>query len=553
MQAVSFSCPHCSVVLRLQDRMFVGKEIDCPDCGAPIEIVADAKESITAEKRTATKTQTDNANDKNGAADSSARPLLSQRLAGAAAIFATPVGVAWTIAGVFAVSMIAAVWPSDDATDEIPSAKVAAAGEHGESDVHDATEAEVVDESKEIRMPRDPARDLMGQRFKTLGQRIQQFVERNEQFPKEPVEAVELPLSERLGWLAQLTAETGTNRTLQPLWDRSWRDPLNDRFVRQRIREFQNPLIAPIVSPEGYPASHIVGISGVGENAEKYPIHDSRAGIFGLNRRTRLDDVSDGLSNTMMAAGIQKDVGAWAAAGPATMRSLTRQPYVNGPDGFGTGQHDGMMVLMADGSVRFVSKKTEPIIVRRMAAMADGFPLDPKVPGEPGDKSIPIRRDPAVAGVDDNAPKPKPADGLADADVGAKKKKTERDPPDKAAKPKPDEPIKPLVQAPAPPPEPQKVDVKAALSQKIVSFRQSKPVSFATLLLQVEEMAGVPIRHGKNKVRPEILRKEVSVSLTNTTVGAILDALVERVGLAYEMQDTGILLIPRDSSPSGSN
>ena len=549
MQAVNFSCPHCSVVLRLQDRMFLGKRIDCPDCGEPIEIVSDAKDTITAEKRAASETIAADTNATGSAAGAPAGVSLSTWLSGTIAAIATPVGIAWSIAGVFAVSMAVAVWPAGDSSKEISSTVPAAGPNHVESKASDATPVEGTEnnETPPI-LAGDPNRELIRQRFTTLGERIQQFADRNGRFPNEPAEAGELPFLERLGWLAELSAETEPVKTMQPLWDRPWRDPLNDRFVRQRIREFQNPAVAEIVSPEGYPAAHIVGISGVGKNAERYPKHDSRAGIFGLNRRTTRDDVTDGLSNTMMVAGVQKNVGAWAAAGPATMRPLTREPYVNGPDGFGTGQHNGMMVLMADGSVRFVSKKIEPVIIRRMAAMADGFPIDPNVPGEPGDKSIPVHVGAELADAGKPAKQQKPADGVAAQQADAKQKQHKAAP---AGEPKQN--VKggnrPPIQAAAPAPEPEpKVDVKAVLSQKIVSFRQSKPVAFATLLMQVEEMAGVKIRHPKDGLKPEILQKEVSVSLSNTTVGAILTALVERVGLVYEAQDTGILLRMRDSS-----
>ena len=68
------------------------------------------------------------------------------------------------------------------------------------------------------------------------------------------------------------------------------------------------------------------------------------------------------------------------------MRGLSREPYINGPDGFGTGSPDSMQVLMADGRVLAVSDKIDPRIFRRMAAKADGLPLDESEEGEPGDR-----------------------------------------------------------------------------------------------------------------------------------------------------------------------
>ena len=167
----------------------------------------------------------------------------------------------------------------------------------------------------------------------------------------------------------------------------SWSSPRNDRFVRQQIPEFLNPSLEVRVSARNYPATHFVGVAGVGEDAADLPAGDPRAGVFGNSRPTRLEDIHDGASNTLMVLGVTSELGSWAAGGTATVRPLTREPYVNGPDGFGTGLTDRMMVLKADGSVAEMSATTDPRIFRRMAAIADGLPLDPKIPGEPGDHS----------------------------------------------------------------------------------------------------------------------------------------------------------------------
>ena len=67
-----------------------------------------------------------------------------------------------------------------------------------------------------------------------------------------------------------------------------------------------------------------------------------------------------GASNTIAILGVTDRCGPWASGGNATVRPLTTPPYVNGPDGFGSGQPDGMLAGMADGSVRFISKDVDP-------------------------------------------------------------------------------------------------------------------------------------------------------------------------------------------------
>jgi DNA-directed RNA polymerase subunit RPC12/RpoP len=44
VQPAGFLCPECSAPLRLNDRSQIGREIDCPDCGKRLRIVADAGE-----------------------------------------------------------------------------------------------------------------------------------------------------------------------------------------------------------------------------------------------------------------------------------------------------------------------------------------------------------------------------------------------------------------------------------------------------------------------------------------------------------------------------
>ena len=59
-----------------------------------------------------------------------------------------------------------------------------------------------------------------------------------------------------------------------------------------------------------------------------------------------------------------------------TLKSLTQEPYINGPDGIGSPTPGGCNVLFADGSVRFISEDIDPEMMRRLAAIADGKRVD---------------------------------------------------------------------------------------------------------------------------------------------------------------------------------
>jgi hypothetical protein len=89
---------------------------------------------------------------------------------------------------------------------------------------------------------------------------------------------------------------------------------------------------------------------------------------------------------------------------------------------------------------------------------------------------------------------------------------------------------------------PEAVDPRAALSQRILRFRQPEPVPFSKLLVQVEELAGVPLRYEKDVLSAETLKTPVTLDLSMTTVGDILTALLRQVGLAHEVDKDGIRL-----------
>ena len=383
--------------------------------------------------------------------------------------------------------------------------------------------------------PKVPSPPTVSSRLAALGARVAQYRVKQGHFPLAAPGRDGLPQSERLSWLAELVATVLLPDRPGPSWGESWRSPLNERFVRQRIPEFLNPSVDRLTGAENYPATHFAGVAGVGADAADLPIGHPRAGIFGNGRSTRLEDIRDGASNTLMVVGVTGELGSWAAAGTPTVRALTREPYINGPDGIGTGSADRMMVLKADGSVQEFSTATDPRILRRMAAMADGLPLDPKVPGEPGEKS----------------PQPPAPDRLAatvskpNADVAKPPERAGNRTPVVAAKPAAKKLITPPA-APAP-----KVDLSAALGQRIVRFAQDKPVPLRDVLNILEELVTVPIRGDRHQITDldDLLQTPISLDLQNTTVAAILEAVLARAKLTYHVQADAIQLQKLGAEP----
>ncbi len=558
MSGSAFPCPHCSAPLRIKDRALRGRKVDCPDCGEPIVLDINNKREIIGKlpetpQRRQKRLSKKNPGSKSGrskpsaqnASESSAKsvprsqrktrptPVEQSRLK---RILTNPVGIAWTVTTVAALAIGAYVWSSGRTSNE--PRRIAAV----EDELHDNGVAENLDDDVDEVVVSEE--QVLQDRMADLGNRVLGFQQQQQRFPAIPGAAEGVPLASRFSWMAELVANSSGEGKNAPVWDRPWNDPLNDSFVRQAIPEFQNPQIKQLVGPFGYPATHFVGVSGLGDDAARLPASHPRAGVFGIGRQTHVDDIKDGLSNTIMIAGVTQNIGSWAAAGEATIRSFRQEPYINGPDGFGTGDSDGMWVVMADGSVRFLSEKTDPLIVRRMVAMADGLPLDATVAGEPGqgstDASPMVVESDAEPSAEVETAKPavpemprvEPLPAQADAsgtDVGS------------------DEPVA------ATPPDPlelARIDLRTALRQKIVSFELSSPTPAEELLFQLEEMVGKPFVYDEPEMSRDDLKKRVTVKLQNTTVGGILSAVVEQVGLQYDIENEEIRIRKRDPPSS---
>ncbi|HUG93241.1 MAG TPA: hypothetical protein VML55_20535, partial [Planctomycetaceae bacterium] len=142
MSASSFRCPHCATTLRVRDRKFIGRQIACPDCRQPIEIVADGPRGLGGKpvavaeapprktwreraaglwpgRRASTAAAAGSSAAVLGAPDGAGAAVprgAPGRLARAAAVLASPVGVAWTLAGVVTLGMVVLIWPTDGAT-----------------------------------------------------------------------------------------------------------------------------------------------------------------------------------------------------------------------------------------------------------------------------------------------------------------------------------------------------------------------------------------------------------------------------------------------------
>ena len=133
--------------------------------------------------------------------------------------------------------------------------------------------------------------------------------------------------------------------------ERVWTDPANASAYRMEVPRFLNPGIETTTDATGYAAAHFVPNSHL--------IEDS-------GRGTKIGRVTDGLSFTVMAGSI--DAGFLAWGDPDNARDFANG-VGGGPKAFGQ-DGNGALVLMSDGSVRYVSKGTAPEVIKAIATPA---------------------------------------------------------------------------------------------------------------------------------------------------------------------------------------
>jgi len=474
-----FPCPQCQARLRLKDRSLIGTRWNCPECQAPIEIRDAGDGDLIANLAFPSSQQTASLRGR-GVTPQAAAALVAITLITGLAVF-----VLWTPEPVASLPVSPPVENRPDPSITKPNP------------------AEAV----------SPITDPVESQLTSLGSWLNGHREKTGAFPS-AVAGGALPVQERLGWLAQYREEAEPRVSVHPNHARGWRDPANEPFVRRRANTLLNPRVTAVASDEGFPATHFVGVAGVGADAVELPKAHPRAGVFGVDRRTTRDDIKDGTSNTLLVMGVEAHPPAWAS-GIESVRGLTAEPYWRGPDHFGTGQADGMQVLMADGSVRFLSQDMDPKLMRRMAAMADGLPLDVNVPGEPADPLTPPAT-PNVARIN-----PAPVNPVND--------------------PKANEPLFAELT-----PESVGYDVERGLSVAVSKFELKTPIPLRTLLRQIVEMSAMPIDTSLVQNDPR-LDQLISLDLKETTLREILIAALQQTHLEFTGDAKGIHLRSGDT------
>ncbi|HLJ94684.1 MAG TPA: DUF1559 domain-containing protein, partial [Gemmataceae bacterium] len=229
-----------------------------------------------------------------------------------------------------------------------------------------------------------------------LGDAVRRYAEAHQaQFPPGTLERP-IPTSragrpyepkQRISWMAELLPYLGPEQaSLYRGIDRkkSWNDTENHAAAATLVPQFLMPNYPQNTWWIRYPgmaqsaaATHFVGIAGIGADAAEYAANDPAAekklGVFGYDRATRLQDITDGVSQTILMAQVPPTYKRpWMAGGGSTVQGVLEKdsvrPFVSPqPDG-----KRGTLVVMADGSVRFIAENIKDDVFKALCTTKGG-------------------------------------------------------------------------------------------------------------------------------------------------------------------------------------
>lgn len=224
-----------------------------------------------------------------------------------------------------------------------------------------------------VQQAREAARRTQSKNnLKMIGLGSHNYADSFGHLPRGTVENGDLPVEERLSWMVSILPYVDE----APLYNQfnmqeGFMSEANQPLLENTIHVFTNPALGATGN-----STHYVGIGGLTEEGPTAELPSSIAGVFGYDRVTRFQDISDGTSNTVMVAESQGTTGPWNQGGTATIRAFTQQPYINGPDGIGGPFRGGCQFLLCDGSVRFVSENIDPTVMEKLATIQGGELVD---------------------------------------------------------------------------------------------------------------------------------------------------------------------------------
>ncbi len=183
--------------------------------------------------------------------------------------------------------------------------------------------------------------------LKQLGLALHNYYDDNHTFP--PGATVDANALPQHSWMTLLLPYVDK----KPLYDSiniklPWNAQENFTSFSTIVRDFHQPKIDEPLTSTGYATSH-------------YSVNKN---IFFDNSHFHLDDITDGLSNTIFAGEIKENLPAWGD--PANRRDVTLGINTH-PNGFGSPSKEGAYMLLGDGRVRFISNDIDSDILKALS------------------------------------------------------------------------------------------------------------------------------------------------------------------------------------------
>lgn len=153
------------------------------------------------------------------------------------------------------------------------------------------------------------------------------------------------------GWMAQLLPYIDQKDVYDRIrFELPWYHRFNREAYETRIPYFEDPIIQSTTLPgREYGPAH-------------YAANDQ---VMNANRGFSIPEMTDGISNTILAGSIKDRPRAWGDA--ANWRRLNFG-INKSIDGFGSNEPGGAFFLMADGSVRFINDDTDVRMLRALGS-----------------------------------------------------------------------------------------------------------------------------------------------------------------------------------------
>ena len=189
----------------------------------------------------------------------------------------------------------------------------------------------------------------------------------------------------------------------------------------------------------------------------------------------------------------------------------------------------------------FSDETTVPGQVVEHPAMQKADEVSDGLPASAPDEESPEVSDPRREGAStDSVTSPESEDSVRP--TGSKSTEPKAVEP-KAVEPKPVEP-KPVEPKPVvAPPRPAR-EIARALNLPILRYVQKEPVAVSLVLDEVAQLSGVELRLADGLPGDPRLAKTVRLELERTTVGGILDAVLEMIGLSRRVHDGFVEIEP---------